>query len=36
MVEDYIAIVILVLVIAIAAGWIPARKASARLFEKIS
>jgi lipoprotein-releasing system permease protein len=36
MAEDYIAIVILVLVIAIAAGWIPARKASARLFEKIN
>jgi lipoprotein-releasing system permease protein len=36
MAEDYIAIVILVLMIAIAAGWIPARKASARLFEKIN
>ena len=36
MAEDYIAIILLVMVIAIAAGWIPARKASARLFEKIS
>jgi lipoprotein-releasing system permease protein len=36
MAEDYIAIILLVIVIAIAAGWIPARKASARLFEKIS
>ena len=36
MVEDYIAIILLVVVIAVAAGWIPARKASARLFEKIS
>ena len=36
MVEDYIAIILLVVVIAVAAGWIPARKASARLFEKIN
>jgi lipoprotein-releasing system permease protein len=36
MAEDYIAIILLVVVIAVAAGWIPARKASARLFEKIS
>jgi len=35
MAEDYIAIILLVVVIAVAAGWIPARKASARLFEKI-
>ena len=33
---DYIAIVLLVLIISVAAGWMPARKASARLFEKIS
>ena len=36
MAEDYIAILLLVIVIAIAAGWIPARKAASRLFEKIS
>ncbi len=36
MMEDYVAILLLVIVIAVAAGWIPARKASFRLFEKIS
>ena len=36
MAEDYIAILLLVIVIAIAAGWIPARKAASRLFEKIN
>lgn len=36
MAEDYIAILLLVIVIAMAAGWIPARKAASRLFEKIS
>jgi len=36
MAEDYIAILLLVIVIAIEAGWIPARKAASRLFEKIS
>ncbi len=32
---DYIAVICLVLVIAVLAGWIPARKAAARIFEKI-
>jgi lipoprotein-releasing system permease protein len=33
---DYIAIVVLVITIAIIAGWMPARKAADRLFEKIN
>jgi ABC-type lipoprotein release transport system permease subunit len=36
MAEDYIAIIILVIVIAVLAGWIPARKAADKLFEKIN
>ena len=36
MVLDYIAIVVLVITIAIIAGWMPARKAADRLFEKIN
>lgn len=35
MLMDYLAITTLVIVIAILAGWIPARKAAARLFERI-
>ncbi len=33
--SDYIAVIGLVILIAIFAGWIPARKAGARIFEKI-
>lgn len=32
---DYLAVIFLVIFIAILAGWIPARKAGARIFEKI-
>lgn len=35
MIMDYVAITSLVVVIAILAGWIPARKAASRLFERI-
>lgn len=35
MLVDYLAITTLVIVIAILAGWIPARKAASRLFERI-
>jgi lipoprotein-releasing system permease protein len=35
MLMDYVAITTLVILIAILAGWIPARKAASRLFEKI-
>lgn len=35
MLMDYVAITTLVILIAIVAGWIPARKAASRLFEKI-
>jgi len=33
---DYIAIMLLVIAIAILAGWLPARRAADRLFEKIN
>ena len=35
MLMDYVAITTLVILIAILAGWIPARKAASRLFERI-
>ncbi len=35
MIEDYIAIIALVCTIAILAGWIPSRKAAAKIFDKI-
>jgi len=36
MAVDYIAIMLLVIVIALLAGWLPARRAADRLFEKIN
>jgi len=36
MAEDYIAIILLVIAIALLAGWLPARRAADRLFEKIN
>ncbi len=35
MLEDYVAIIALVCTIAILAGWIPSKKASAKIFDKI-
>ena len=35
MLEDYLAIIALVCTIAILAGWIPSKKAAAKIFEKI-
>jgi lipoprotein-releasing system permease protein len=35
MVIDYVAVIILVVVIAVLAGWIPSRKAAAKLYERI-
>ncbi len=35
MVIDYVAVILLVVVIAVLAGWIPSRKAAAKLYERI-
>lgn len=35
MVIDYVAVIILVVVIAVLAGWIPSRKAAAKLYERV-
>jgi lipoprotein-releasing system permease protein len=35
MVIDYVAVIVLVVVIAVLAGWIPSRKAAAKLYERI-
>jgi lipoprotein-releasing system permease protein len=35
MATDYVAIILLVISIAILAGWIPARKAAAKIYERI-
>ncbi len=35
MVIDYVAVIILVVIIAVLAGWIPSRKAAAKIYERI-